>query len=181
MLVCSMGLFRKSAAVSGSVLVTRNVANRAKLGSLLAISALLITGCSSSSDSGSSSGAGASVASAPASPTPTDTSWIPAGFTGTVTGDPNLVWKKTNTSGDPAYDKEWCSWLNCFYYRVAINENCSSVTGTLQELNALGEVEDSVQASSAGSLTPGQTATLVFEPSSEWSGSTKLASLGCLP
>ena len=145
---------------------------------------------SSSSTGGSSQGSGSfsssqssSAASSNTASTP-DTSWKPVGFYGTVKGDANIVWKATNTSGDSAYDKQWCVAFGpgmCFFYRVAVNEDCSSISGTLQLLNSLGEVEDSVQAASPASVLKGGTTTLNFEPTYNWKGKVKLVGLGCTP
>jgi hypothetical protein len=135
-----------------------------------------------------SDGSFGSSPSQSSSPSPTatiaDTSWAPQGFYGTVTGDSNIVWKETNTSGDAAFDAKWCTAFGpgmCYFYRVAVNENCSSVSGTLQLLNSLGEVEDTSQAASPASLSKGDTTTLVFQPTYNWKGKVKLSSLGCNP
>ena len=151
--------------------------------SIVVVIAIIGAISNKSGSSSSSSSSQLNLTAASPSASAVDTSWIPSGFTGTVTGDPNIVWKVTNTSGDPAYDKEWCSDFgpgSCFFYRVAVNENCSSISGTLQLLNSLGEVEDSTQASSAAAVSKGGTTTLVFQPNN-WKGTTKLSNLGCVP
>jgi len=97
---------------------------------------------------------------------------------------PNIAWKVTNTSGDPAFDSEWCGprFPPCYFYRVAVNEDCSSVAGTLQLINSLGEVEDTVQASSPAAVSKGSTTTLVFEANNDtWNSHVKLSNLGCTP
>ena len=140
-----------------------------------------LTGCGNSNLSSDSP----SNLSPSASSAGSTTSWVPpAGFDGTVQGDPNMAWKITNTSGDSSYDSQWCNshFPPCYFYRVAVNEDCSSVSGTLQLINSLGEVEDTVQASSAAAVPKGATTTLVFEANSDaWKRNVKLANLNCIP
>jgi len=158
-------------------------------GSFIALT-LLVTGCSSSSTN-SSMEPNQGLTSPASQPSPnasspgTSTAWVPpTGFNGTVQGDPNIAWKVTNTSGDPAFDSEWCGprFPPCYFYRVAVNEDCSSVAGTLQLINSLGEVEDTVQASSPAAVSKGSTTTLVFEANNDtWNSHVKLSNLGCTP
>jgi hypothetical protein len=161
--------------------------------SSLAAIAFLLTGCSSSSSSstieqnqGLQSPAPSATQSAQnTSGAASNSTWTPpAGFNGTVQGDSNIAWKVTNTSGDSTFDSEWCvpHFPPCYFYRVAVNEDCSSVSGTLQLINNLGEVEDTVQASSASAVAKGSTTTLVFEANDDtWKSNVKLSNLGCVP
>jgi hypothetical protein len=162
------------------------------VGCLMALT-LLLAGCSNSSTSSTTDPNQGlqSPASSAAHPTPStsgspsNSSWVPpAGFNGTVRGDSNIAWKVTKTSGDSAFDSKWCGphFPPCYFFRIAVNEDCSSVSGTLQLINSLGEVEDTVQTSSAAGVTKGSTTTLVFEANNDtWNGNVKLSNLGCLP